>query len=102
MPDWKKLVRERIERIYLDPHDEAEIIEELAQEVEERYDRAIGEGASRAEAELKIRAEIEGGKLEDAIRTALGPRQARRPADAALIPSAGKGEWFMSDYIQDL
>ncbi|HYK92250.1 MAG TPA: ABC transporter permease [Acidobacteriota bacterium] len=102
MPDWRRLIRERIESIRLDPHDEAEIIEELTQEAEERYQHALGDGASRAQAESRVRAEIEDGTLEDAIRTALAPRQVRPPADAALIPAAGKGERFMSDYFRDV
>ena len=50
MPDWRAIVRERIEAAGLDPAREAEIVDEIAQHVEDRYRELVNSGVSEAEA----------------------------------------------------
>ena len=46
MPDWKKEVKERLAGHKLAPPQEAEIVEELAQHLEQVYDRLLKGGAT--------------------------------------------------------
>ena len=46
MRDWREAVRERLAPLRLDPHQESDVVEELAQELEERHARALREGRS--------------------------------------------------------
>jgi len=50
MPDWKAIVRERLAGLGLRGAREAEIIEELAQDLEERYSELRTQGLPEAEA----------------------------------------------------
>jgi predicted permease len=50
MPDWRAEVRRRLARAALRPTREMEIVEEIAQHVEERYARLVAAGASDEEA----------------------------------------------------
>jgi putative ABC transport system permease protein len=52
MPDWKAVVRERLAGLNLNGAREAEIVEELAQDLEDRYSELRARGASESEAEL--------------------------------------------------
>jgi len=51
MPDWKAIVRQRLASLHLNGAREAEIIEELAQDLEDRYSELRAHGASEAEAQ---------------------------------------------------
>jgi putative ABC transport system permease protein len=51
MPDWKAVVRERLGGLNLNGAREAEIVEELAQDLEDRYRELRARGASESEAE---------------------------------------------------
>lgn len=50
MPDWRALVRSRLAHIGLDPVDELDVVEELAQHVEDRYEYLRSQDWSEAEA----------------------------------------------------
>src|SRR5690349_714227 len=53
MPDWKAIVRERLSGLGLRGAREAEIIEELAQDLEERYSELRAQGVPETEARLQ-------------------------------------------------
>jgi len=55
MPDWKAVVRERLAGLHLNGAREAEIVEELAQDLEDRYSELRARGASEAEAQRLAR-----------------------------------------------
>ena len=55
MPDWKAVVRERLAGLNLNGAREAEIVEELAQDLEDRYSELRARGASEAEAQRLAR-----------------------------------------------
>ena len=50
MPDWRALVRGRLAELGLDPVDEIDIAEEIAQHVEDRYQYLQTRGWPEAEA----------------------------------------------------
>jgi predicted permease len=58
MPDWRAYVRERLPRLSCPPEREAEIVEEVAQQLHDIYAGALRMGASAAEAEARVRDEI--------------------------------------------
>jgi len=50
MPEWKDEIRKRLADLKLDPTREAEIVEELAQHLDDRYAELRAGGASALEA----------------------------------------------------
>jgi hypothetical protein len=50
MPEWKDEIRRRLGNLKLDPIRELEIVEELAQHLEERYEELLARGATEEEA----------------------------------------------------
>lgn len=50
MPDWKKIVREKLGRLPLNNGRQEEVIDELAQQLESAYEEAIADGTSEPEA----------------------------------------------------
>jgi putative ABC transport system permease protein len=51
MPDWTQHVRPRLSGLRLSPAREAEIVEELSQHLEDRYQELLAGGMSPDEAE---------------------------------------------------
>src|SRR6476659_3622017 len=58
MPDWKAELIERLSSLTISPERESEIIDELAQHLQERYDELLLSGASPEEAERQARADL--------------------------------------------
>lgn len=58
MPDWSEYVRSRLPRLDVPPEREAEIIEELALQLEAAYDASLATGASDDEAQSRAQAEV--------------------------------------------
>jgi predicted permease len=50
MPDFKAAIRQSISELNWPPEREAEIVEELSQDLEERFEKALSQGASEEEA----------------------------------------------------
>jgi len=50
MPDWRAEVRKRLARLNLEPAHEAEIVEELAQHLDDVYQRSLKAGATETDA----------------------------------------------------
>jgi hypothetical protein len=63
MPDWRGLVRRRLAGLDLCPVDEIDIVEELAQHVEDRYADLCRGGASDEEAVSGSLEELDGETL---------------------------------------
>ncbi len=61
--DFQKLVREKLRDGGLSPVREAEIVDEMAQHLRDRYESHISNGASAEEAERRVAAELEGRNL---------------------------------------
>ena len=60
MPDWKETVRNRLAPLRLTPAAEAELVEEVAQHLEDRYRELASGGASAEQAYRETIAELEG------------------------------------------
>jgi hypothetical protein len=71
MPDWRRLIRQRLADVPLPPADEIGIVEELAQHVEDCYADCCARGLSASEAEAASLAEIDGQCLADLMRESL-------------------------------
>ena len=63
MPDWKKEIRQRLAGLKLAPTRESEIIEELAQHLDDRYQELLADGTSGAAAERLTLAELSENEL---------------------------------------
>jgi putative ABC transport system permease protein len=96
MPDWKEEVRGRLSRLNLEPAHEAEILEELAQHLDDVYERSLKAGATEAEAKQAAIRELAG--------TELMQREMRRSQKAAKEPLvAGGGRTnVLADFLHDL
>src|SRR5713226_4269150 len=82
MPDWRRLVRERLPPLALPGAREEEIREELAQQLEQTYDEARTAGAEDAEAMGRALAQMGDWRQLAAEIVA---------ADAGLPPDDGGG-----------
>jgi putative ABC transport system permease protein len=97
MPDWTKHVRPRLSGLRLSPTREAEIIEELSQHLEDRYQELIASGMSTDEAARVALADFRDGNV---LAEYIAPlRQARPPS--TITPGAPGGQ-LLSDLWQDL
>jgi putative ABC transport system permease protein len=63
MPDWKREIEKRLSRLGLEPTREAEIAEELAQHLDDRYEQSLRGGATAEEAYRAALLELTGGDL---------------------------------------
>ncbi len=103
MPDWKRTIRERLSLPRLRPERQAEIVEDLAQQMEDAYRAARERGASAEEAEIAARSEIQDWDRlarditvsETRDRLPVGQRVLERleqAAPAPLSPASAAGE----------
>ena len=87
MPDWSEHLRPRLAPLQLGATREAEIIEELSQHLDERYDELRAEGASDADARRLALAEL---REPEALARHMRPlRQAHVPPP--ITPGASSG-----------
>src|SRR5262245_42901754 len=63
MPEWKDEIRRRLGSLKLDPIRELEIVEELAQHLEERYEELRARGATHEEAFRSALLELSAGEF---------------------------------------
>ncbi|HEY3516687.1 MAG TPA: permease prefix domain 1-containing protein, partial [Gammaproteobacteria bacterium] len=97
MHDWQSEVRARLAALRLIPEREADIVDEIAQHLAERYREAISGGASAEEATRVALADFQAGN-ELAQRIA-SLKQAHAPAVATAGASTGH---LVADFAQDL
>jgi predicted permease len=86
MPDWSREIAALIGPLGLDPAREAEILEELGQHLNDRYEELLVAGASEDEARRAVIGELEGGKLSTSLSAVLRPT---RPAPVLGRSEAG-------------
>ena len=82
MPDWKIDLLKQLESLGLSPVREAEIVSELAEHLESRYEELLATGVSPAEAERITRAEL--SQTEQLAREL---RAIEKPAPSSLVDS---------------
>lgn len=97
MPEWKSLIRERLSGLKLDGAREAEIVDELAQHLEDRYDALRAAGTHAAEAQKQALEE-----LKDSERLAEELRKLRRPIAVEPIGVPAHPGGYVSGLVCDL
>ena len=97
MPEWKNEIRRRLASLKLEPTREAEIVEELAQHLEERYDELRAGGATEEEAAGSALLELSDGEL-----LAQELRRVERQVTAEPAGLGAKRRNLMEDLRHDL
>ncbi|MGH9620392.1 MAG: ADOP family duplicated permease [Bryobacteraceae bacterium] len=98
MPDWNRIVRKRLAALHLRGAEEADLAEEVAQHLEDRYRELTSAGESEEEAYRKTAAE-----LDDLypLRAAIQPNQ-RMPRHEPVPEGARFSGHLVSDLWKDL
>ena len=96
MPDWREEVRRRLSRLNLDPAHEAEIVEELAQHLDDVYDRSLKTGATESEANRAALVE-----LDDTDLMQREMRRSQKPAKEPPVAGGGRTN-LLADFLNDL
>jgi hypothetical protein len=94
MPDWKSLVRERLELLRLKPTAELDLTEELAQHLEDHYRELRNGGASEQDAYQKAISE-----LDDMYPLRAGLERSQRMPKYDAVPA---GDVRPGNFIEDL
>jgi|SRR5262245_2687971 len=79
MPEWKEEVKNRLAGLNLAPAREAEIVEELAQHLEDRYAELLSGGAAAEEAYRRALAELSDGDLQSRELWRMERRESQEP-----------------------
>ena len=95
MPEWKQEVRTRLSGLKLAPPREAEIVEELAQHLEDVYERAVKNGANQAEAKRMALTELDDKKLKTEIQ------RSQKPFREQPLLESGRSN-VLADLLHDL
>ena len=72
MPDWRQRIRERLAGGGLNPLTEIDIVEEIAQHVEDRYRALSAQGFDESDALAMSLREVEGQTFVADLRASLG------------------------------
>src|SRR2546430_1525576 len=96
MPDWKQVVRRRMADVKLEGALEAEVADELPQQLDDRYQALSSTGATDAEAQRQALEELNSSEL-----LAEELRKATRPAANAPIGSFNRGD-LLTGLLYDL
>jgi predicted permease len=98
MPDWKSEVEGRLRGLRLDPAREAEIVEELTQHLEDRYEELVVGGASEEEACREVLRELDESEL-----LAQGLRRVERRPHSQHVSLGATGRVnVLTDLLHDL
>jgi predicted permease len=89
MPDWNELVRSRLRNSGLAPSREAEVVEELAQHLNDRYSSLLAAGKSEDEAFQAVRADFEEGELDAELR-----RVEQAYVEPVALGAESSGSWL--------
>ena len=97
MPDWKQLVHERLAGLKLDGAREAEIADELAQHMQDRYEALLVKGIPEDQANRQTLDELnESEKLAEELR-----KIRARPAAEPIGAPQGRGGYVLG-FVTDL
>src|ERR1700754_2479844 len=98
MPDWKDEIKRRLRGLQVSPVNEAEIVEELAQHLDDVYQRALRNGTSEENARRAALSEL---SAEHSLLNELQRTHKRPPADEPL-PGEPRRLNLLADFLQDL
>jgi len=96
MPDWKEEVGRRLSRLNLEPAREAEIVEELAQHLDDVYERSLKAGFTNAEANEAALKE-----LADTDLMQKEMRRSQKPSSEPPVAGGGRTS-VLADFWNDL
>ena len=98
MPDWREEVARRVASLNLSPAREAEIVEEVSQHLEDRYQELAAGGATEEEARRMALEELSEKDL-----LARGLRQVEQEAmPEPVVPGGGGRKTFLASVWQDI
>lgn len=97
MPDWTNEIRRRLASLKLEPARENEIVEELAQHLDDVYRRSLESGASEAEANRAALRELAGDSL---LPNEM--RRSQKPFHEAPVPGGSSRSNLVTDLLHDL
>jgi putative ABC transport system permease protein len=97
MPDWSHALRARLARLTLTPAREREIVDELAQHLDDRYQELRDAGTPHEDA---MRLALD--EVDDEELLAREMRTLRQASAAAPIPPGTAPRRFLGDFSQDL
>src|ERR1700761_3301743 len=100
MPDWKAEIALRLPSLKLDPTREAEIVEELAQHLEDRYHELVSGGATPEEARRDLLLELNSLNSSDLAAQEEFELARRAPQEQRAPGSSGPS--FFANLVQDL
>ena len=110
MPDWKEEISKRLEPLKLSPPREAEIIEELSQHLEDRYQELLASGATEEQARIAALEELQPliashnnplPTRDASLAQALRSVEQQVPANPTVSGGGGPAN-FISSFWQDL
>lgn len=96
MPDWSKEIGALLTGLALEPTREFEIVEELGQHCEDRYEELLARGTLPEQARRVVLDEVAGGKLENELKRAL------KPARPAAVPGHDEPGNMLLGLFKDL
>ncbi len=97
MPDWNDEVRKRLSRLNLEPAHEAEIVEELAQHLEDVYQRSLRGGATEAEAKSAALQEL---ATDELLQKEM--RRSQTPYKESPVAGGSNNSNLIADLLHDL
>jgi predicted permease len=97
MFDWREEVRKQLSGLRLAPAHEAEIIEELAQHLEDVYERSVASGLPEHEARRVALSELASGNL---LSSEL--KRVQKPFHESPVPGSTRRSNLLTDFFQDL
>ena len=97
MSDWTQEIRQRLAGLNLEPAREAEIVEELAQHLEDRYAELLSRGASQEAAHCEVLAELCESEL-----LARGLLRVEQPIKNQGVELGARRKNMLGDLLQDL
>ena len=101
MPDWKPEIRVCLRGLRLTATREAEIVEELSQHLDDRYERLLSDGSSADEAQRAVLLELTQRELL-ANELSRVEQMAPKHSDIPGSPLKGGGRNVVVDFWQDL
>jgi putative ABC transport system permease protein len=93
MPEWRKEILKRLAQLKLEPAREAEIAEELAQHLEDRFQELVSGGATEAEARRLALAEL---SEENLLARGLRRVEHETPQEPVVPGGGDRGNFFAS------
>src|SRR5437870_3028451 len=107
MPDWKQYVRENLRVADVQPERAAEVMDDLAQQLEDAYTDALARGLSADQAGAAARQHISdwdglARQLRSSRRLATAPLQQAQERVEDAAAAGDRGAEFVSGVVRDL